>query len=129
MTKQPNPENIITGNAETDAVKGWFVGGSLNESLGLRHTHDVEIKWGTHKAGDERTEWVTSEVRTTIAILISGSYTVMFRDRTISLSKPGDYVMWGEGQDHRGLSPQDSLLMTIRWPSMPEKYGPPAPVQ
>ncbi len=116
MTKNPH---IQVGNAALDGLKGWFVGGSLHKSLGLRHTYDVELKWSTHAAGEARPEWVTKETRTTVTILISGTYEVMFRDRSVTLCKQGDFVMWGKGQDHKGRAVKDSVLLTVRWPSIP----------
>jgi len=110
---------IQTGNASLDAAKGWFVGGSLDESLGLRHTYDVEMKWSVVKAGEGHAEWVTAETRKTVAILISGTYEVQFRERTVTLAKQGDFVMWGRGCDHRGKAVADSIVLTVRWPSIP----------
>lgn len=112
-------QTIQTGNTTRDNEKGWFVGGSLPEALGLRHTYDVELKWSTHKAGEERPEWVTGEVRTTVAILISGKYEVMFRGRSALLVEQGDFVMWGKGSDHKGRALEDSVILTVRWPSIP----------
>ena len=40
--------NIQIGNAVIDATKGWFIGSFMDKSLGLRHTNDVEVKWGIH---------------------------------------------------------------------------------
>ena len=113
-------ETIQTGNAAVDNEKGWFIGGSLPEALGIRHTHDVELKWSTHTAGEERADWVTSEVRTTVAILISGKYEVMFRDKSVTLIDQGDFVMWGKGSDHKGKAVEDSVILTVRWPSIPK---------
>jgi mannose-6-phosphate isomerase-like protein (cupin superfamily) len=112
-------ETIQTGNAIIDNEKGWFVGGSLPDSLGLRHTYDVELKWSIHAADEERAEWVTSETRTTVAMLISGSYEVIFRDKSVMLVNQGDFVMWGKGSDHRGRAIKDSVILTVRWPSIP----------
>lgn len=112
-------ETIQTGNAVIDNENGWFVGASLPESLGIRHRSDIELKWSTHKKGEERSEWVTNEIRTTIAVLISGKYEVMFRKKSVSLSNQGDFVMWGKGSDHTGKAQEDSVILTIRWPSIP----------
>lgn len=116
---------IQTGNAATDNAKGWFVGGSIDKALGLRHTYDVELKWSTHKADEERLAWATNEVRTTVAILISGKYEVMFRDQSVILTKQGDFVMWGEGHDHKGRALEDSVVLTVRWPSVPAQNNRP----
>jgi len=110
--------SVQSGNAITDANRGWFVGDFINESLGLRHSKDVEIKWGQHKAGEARDEWVTGETRTAIAILIKGKVEVEFRGHTVLLSQEGDYVMWGEGADHRWRMLEDATVITVRWPSI-----------
>lgn len=112
-------EMIYTGNAKTDGAetRGWFVGGFLPEACGLRSTNDVEVKWSEHEPGAARTEWVTSETRTTVAVLISGEFTMEFRDQTITLTRPGDYVMWSRGTDHKWRVPNGGTLLTMRWPS------------
>lgn len=112
---------IQTGNAELDSKdsRGWFVGHFLGEEFGLRSTKDVELKWGIHPAGEVRDGWVTQEARTTICILISGDCTVIFRDQETNLKQQGDYVMWGPGTDHTFNVTEDSVVLTIRWPSIP----------
>ncbi len=106
---------ILSGNAQKDGIdsRGWIVGSFMPE--GLSNTEDVEIKWGVHPQGQERKEWVTDEKRTTISILVSGNFDVQFVDKTVTLAKPGDYVMWGEGIDHRWRAEEDSVVMTVRW--------------
>jgi hypothetical protein len=111
--------NIQIGNAKLDSsnTRGWLIGSFIEERFGLRHTDDVELKWGVLKAGDTRDEWVTGETRTTIGILISGKFTMEFRNQSATFDKPGDYVMWEPGTDYRWNSPEDAVLLTIRWPS------------
>jgi len=112
--------NIQSGNAEIDAAnhRGWLIGGFLEEKFGLRYSEDVELKWGVHEAGFRREEWVTGETRTAIGILISGTFVMEFRDQTLTFEKPGDYVMWGPGVDHRSHAPSDCVWLTVRWPSI-----------
>lgn len=116
--KQSN--SIQTGNARLDSndTRGWLIGSFIKEEFGLRHTKDVELKWGVQKAGTAREEWVTGETRTTIGILISGSFEMEFRNRTVRFDQPGDYVMWGPGVDHKWHALTDSIWLTIRWPSI-----------
>jgi hypothetical protein len=109
---------IQTGNAELDAKNGWFVGSFIEKELGLRHSDEVELKWCKHPAGEERPEWVTGETRTTIGILISGKFEMIFRNQTFVASKPGDFVMWGKGTDHKWRALEDSIWLTVRWPSI-----------
>jgi len=111
-------QEITTGNAITDASKGWFVGSFLEPSLGLRSNSDVEVKWGIHKIGEERVDWVTGETRTTLAILVEGAWEMLFRDKTVVLSEPGDFVMWGKGIDHKWKALKDTTIITVRWPSI-----------
>ena len=116
-----NVQPITSGNAQSDSTesRGWFIGSFLEETLGLRHSKDVEMKWGVHAAGESREEWVTGETRTAVAILISGKFELEFRDQTVTLSKPGDYVMWGVGTDHKWRAvDENTTLLTIRWPSV-----------
>jgi len=116
---------IRTGNAAIDGAdtRGWLIGHFVDEKFGLRHSEDVEIKWGTHPAGDTREEWVTGETRTAIGILISGSFELEFRDQKVLCDKPGDYVMWGPGTDHKWHAPTDCVWLTIRWPSVAAHFA------
>lgn len=85
---------------------------------GITKSGSVEMKWGVHTAGDARDEWVTGEIRTTVAILISGMFEMEFRDQATTLQNPGDYVMWGPGVDHRWRTLTDCVILTVRWPSV-----------
>lgn len=113
--------NVQTGNAadDTTETRGWLIGHFIDEKLGLRHSDDVEIKWGVHEAGFGRAEWVTGETRTAISLLVSGKVEVYFRDQTVVLETPGDYVMWGKGDDHKWSIIEDATIVTVRWPSVP----------
>lgn len=106
---------IYSGNAEVDGgdTRGWIVGSFITE--GIRHSDTVEIKWGMHKAGEEREAWVTGEQRTTICVLVSGKFSLHFRDRESVLETAGDYVMWGGGTDHKWRAIEDAVVMTVRW--------------
>lgn len=108
-----------SGNAIADSKhsRGWFVGSFLPESLGVRHSDILEIKWGHHhRAGEIRPEWATNETRHIVAILIAGKLDMEFRDQTVRLEKPGDYVAWGPGFDHRWRSLADNtVIITVRW--------------
>lgn len=108
---------IEIGNAAKDTkdTRGWLIGSFIEEKAGMRHTDNFELKWGVHKTGEERTEWVTGETRTTLGILISGSFTMEFRDRTVTFDTPGDYVMWGPGVDHKWRAASDAVWLTVRW--------------
>ena len=109
-----------TGNANEVGKdrRGWIVGHFVDDPPGIRTTGDVEIKWAHHPAGEERESWVTGEHRTTIFFLIDGRFRLELRDESLLLEHQGDYVMWGSGVDHRWHAEQDSVVLTVRWPSL-----------
>jgi glyoxylate utilization-related uncharacterized protein len=108
------------GNAaeEGNGRRGWFVGHFMPEG-DLRRSTEVELKWGVHPAGDERTNWVDTETRTTVVLLIAGRFRVELSHGTYVLREPGDYIMWGPGIAHSWRAEEDSVVVTIRWPSRP----------
>ncbi|WP_308016546.1 signal peptidase I [Jidongwangia harbinensis] len=84
------------------------------------HSADVEVKWGVHPPGERRAAWATGETRTALLILIRGSFDIELRDRTVLLREPGDYVVWGPGEDHSWRSGDcETVVLTVRWPSIP----------
>jgi hypothetical protein len=119
---------IYVGSADVDGPKerGWLLGHFLPAG-DPRHSPEVEIKWGRHEAGERRAEWVRGEHRTAVLFLISGRFTLEFPDRTVTLAAPGDYVLWGVGVDHSWHADQDSVVLTVRWPSV-AGYAVPLPL-
>jgi hypothetical protein len=112
-------DNWHAGNANKDGkdYRGWLVGHFIGDPDDIRATKDVEIKWGAHPAGEERAGWVTDEYRTTILLLIRGHFRLNLPAESFLLETEGDYVMWGAGVDHSWQAEQDSIVLTIRWPS------------
>jgi hypothetical protein len=107
------------GNASTDfrTTRGWILGHFIDHADGIRHTKDVEVKWGIHPAGDRRAEWTTGEHRTTLLLLVQGRFQIDLSDDSRVLSDRGDYILWGPGIDHSWEALADSIVVTIRWPS------------
>ena len=70
-------ENVYVGNAAVDAPgdRGWLLG-HFKSADDVRHSDDVEIKWGLHPRDDQRAEWVIGEKRTALLMLISGRFRV-----------------------------------------------------
>ena len=114
MTKQ-----IYVGNAIPDgaASRGWLLG-HFNPAGDARHSNDVEIKWAIHPRGETRTEWVIGENRSAVLMLISGRFRVHLPERSVLLSQQGDYVVF-HGVNHSWHAEQDSVVLAIRWPSIP----------
>jgi hypothetical protein len=113
------PDNWHAGNAAIDGQdhRGWIVGHFMGNTDDIRTSKDVEIKWGVHTAGEERADWHTDEYRTTVVLLVSGRFRLKLPAGTHVLSRQGDYVMWGPGIDHAWTAEDDSVVVTIRWPS------------
>jgi hypothetical protein len=111
-------DEIYVGNAMTDAAaRGWLLGHFM-PSGDPRHSEAVEIKWGVHPAGDQRPGWVTDDPRSILSVLISGRFRVDLRDRSVVLAKQGDYVVF-HGQDHTWEAEEESVVVSVRWPSLP----------
>ncbi len=109
---------LLTGNLEADGKdrRGWFVGHFVEEPA-MRHSTALEIKWFRHPKDDVRPKWVTGETRTTLLVLISGRFAIDLGGGEIVLAEQGDYAMWGPEVDHRWRAIEESVMLTVRWPS------------
>lgn len=113
-------ENVYVGKAAVDAAgdRGWLLG-HFKPAGDVRHSDEVEIKWGVHPPGDRRARWTSGEKRTALLVLIRGRFRVELPGRSVLLAEQGDYVVWGPGVDHSWYAETESVVMTIRWPSIP----------
>jgi hypothetical protein len=111
---------VYVGKAAVDAAgdHGWLLG-HFKPIDDVRHSDDVEIKWGVHPRGDRRARWVTEEKRTALLVLISGRFRVELPGRSVLLADQGDYVVWEHGVDHSWYAEEESVVLTVRWPSVP----------
>jgi quercetin dioxygenase-like cupin family protein len=111
---------IHVGKAPVDGAQdaGWLLGHFLPADH-PRHSAEVEVKWAVHPKGERRAAWVRGEQRSTLAVLISGRFRLEFPDRRAVLAEPGDYVLWGRGVDHSWEAEQESVVLIVRWPSVP----------
>jgi hypothetical protein len=110
---------LQVGNAEDDGVdyRGWFVGGFVKAD-DARATEDVEVKWSLHPAGDTRPGWNPDESATTLCLLVSGRFNLDFDTELVTLGRPGDYAVCGPGMKHRWHALDDSVVLTVHWPSL-----------
>ncbi|HEY9860364.1 MAG TPA: hypothetical protein V6D16_12715 [Candidatus Obscuribacterales bacterium] len=117
-----NQAQIIVGNSHTEGKtrRGWFMGYFVTPEDDPRATSAVEVKWGTHTAGDSRQEWGVNHQATTLSILISGRFRLQFPDREVVLAQEGDYALWLPGVPHGWLAEESSTVLTVRYPSVPE---------
>jgi quercetin dioxygenase-like cupin family protein len=116
-------DNWYAGNAADDAPahRGWILGHFIDPgSAPVRVTQALEIKWGTHSAGEQRAAWTSGEDRSTLVILVSGRFRVDLAVGSTTLERQGDYITWGPGIDHSWQAEERSVVITVRWPSAPE---------
>jgi quercetin dioxygenase-like cupin family protein len=121
-SRSPRP---VAGNAVTASknTRGWFLGHFLpGEDNPLRNA-DLEVKWFTHAKGETRPEWSPANGVRTLNILIRGRFVLLFPDHEVLLEKEGDFVLFGPGIAHSFRSEEESLVLTVRWPSIPVASG------
>lgn len=126
-------DNWHAGNAAEDSAdyRGWLIGHFVDASSGaLRKTDDLEVKWGVHPAGEKRAAWTEHEERSTLVILISGKFRLDLSATSagdpqpgwsmtsVTLERQGDYLAWGPGTEHSWRAEEDSVVITVRWPSI-----------
>jgi hypothetical protein len=112
--------NWYSGNAAEDGNerRGWIIGHFIDPSEGVRSSNDVEVKWGLHPVGDKRPEWTADDQRTTLVVLVKGNFRIDLTETSITLEKQGDYAAWGPGIDHSWEAITESVVITVRWPSL-----------
>jgi hypothetical protein len=52
--------------------------------------------------------------------LVSGRFRVELSVGSFTLESEGDYAMWGPRIDHLRHAEKDTVVITVRWPSVPE---------
>jgi hypothetical protein len=122
--KSGSERPVETGNAAdagSGESRGWFLGHFVHPSAGMRHSTDVELKWGVHRAGDVKETVAANGTAKTLSILISGTFLLEFPDigEAVRMARPGDYALWPAGLHHRWTTLEDCVVLTVRWPSIP----------
>jgi hypothetical protein len=115
----------VTGNA-ADAAKntrGWFLGHFMPGDDNPLRNNDVEVKWFLHPKGDTRPEWSPASDVRTLNILIRGRFVLVFPDHEVLLEKEGDFVLFGPDVAHSYRSEDESVMLTVRWPSIAVSSG------
>ena len=111
----------MTGNAEIDgsARRGWFLGHFIMPREDPRRSDAVEVKWGTHAAGESKSAYGANDTASTLSILVAGRFLLEFPElgERVRFDRPGDYALWPAGPSHRWTALEDSVILTVRWPS------------
>jgi hypothetical protein len=121
-------EGVKQGNAVIDgrAHRSWIVGWYIEEDP-LRKTNDLEVKWAIHKPGEANGVFAADRVARSLSILVRGRFRLQFRKgdtlEEMVLEKEGDYALWQAGVEHAWFAdgPDDAVVVTVRWPSLPIK--------
>jgi hypothetical protein len=95
---------------------GWFIGAFMPKG-DPRHNEDTELKWCSHKKGEERRNAPAREDGYTVSILISGKFVITLDGEPFILQKQGDYLYFGPGLHHSWKAEEDSVVLSVRWPS------------
>lgn len=113
---------LKTGNAKVDGEdrRGWFMG-SFFPKDSINHQNDLELKWGFHPKDERRESLATDGDAKTMSILIKGKYELNFGEEKIILEKEGDYLFFTPNMPHHMLAHEDSVILTVRWPSLSAK--------
>lgn len=61
---------------------------------------------------------VTGDVRTTVLMLVSGRFEIELDRISHMLRESGDYATWGPGVSHIWEAHEDTVIITVRWPSV-----------
>jgi hypothetical protein len=111
----------VFGNAAEASkdTRGWFVGHFMPGEDNPLRTSDLELKWFFHAKGETRHEWSPPSPVRTLNVLIRGRFVLLFPDHEVALQREGDYVMFGPDIAHSFRCEEDSVVLTVRWPSMP----------
>jgi quercetin dioxygenase-like cupin family protein len=73
---------------------------------------------GIHPSGEKRPGWTADDQRTTLVLLVKGHFVVHLTEGDASLTDQGGYVVWVPGIDHSWEAVSDSIVLTVRWPSL-----------
>jgi hypothetical protein len=115
-------DKIITGHLgeitkKNPERKGWFIGHFINDNPDFKND-DFEVSYVEHPKGSIKPGMKAESSAKTLTILISGNYLVRFPGKKIVLSKPGDYLFYDACEtDHAAEASEDSIVLTVRWPS------------
>jgi mannose-6-phosphate isomerase-like protein (cupin superfamily) len=117
-TKGPVSGNVAVASRDT---RGWFLGHFMPGDDNPLRTSELELKWFTHAKGETRSEWAPGNPVKTLNILMRGRFILLFPDREVVLEREGDFVLFGPDVPHSFRSEEESLVLTVRWPSLAPK--------
>ncbi len=73
----------------------------------------------SRRASTSRWQISADDQRTTLVLLVQGSFRIDLTETSVTLEKQGDYAAWGPGIDRSWEAITESIVITVRWPSSP----------
>lgn len=119
----PDASAPFSGNVNevSKETRGWFLGHFMPGEANPLRTEELELKWYAHAKGETRAEWAPGNPVRTLNVLIRGYFVLLFPDQEVPLEKEGDFVIFGPGVPHSFRCEEDSLILTVRWPSVAQR--------
>ena len=115
-------DNWYAGNANDDASqhRGWLLGHFINPAVGAAgQPARLKSNGASTLLGRNDLNGQSESRRSTLVLLISGKFRIDLTVGNVTLERQGDYITWGPGIDHSWQAEQDSIVITVRWPSTP----------
>ncbi len=114
-------DSIVTGNAYLDGeqYRTWFIGHFVGQDQhSLRRTRHVEVQLRQHPKGNRKQGWSSHRSAHSLVLLIRGHFVLEFPHKKVELLHEGDYSLWPPGVPHTWEAKEDTLVVTVRWPSL-----------
>ena len=74
---------------------------------------------GSTSGGEHRAGWTTAECRSTLVVLVSGQFRIDLTVGRALLEDKATTSREGPGIEHSWQAEEDSVVLTVRWPSIP----------
>lgn len=121
-------DKVFSGNLnnqDNSKTRGWFIGHFIKEPYQLR-SDKFEAKWGMHSKGEGSVIGEYNETAKTLGLLVQGKVKFNFppSGKEIILKNVGDYVFYDARVPHKCEFLEDSIVLTLRWPSLQDDQVP-----
>jgi hypothetical protein len=109
--------NVVEGGNPID--RGWFIGQFI-EGNSVFNNDSFEMKWTKHSKGKIRKVPAKNVKAKSMCILVEGNFVIRFPDEKSekAMTRKGDFIFWGPEIYHTSEALEDSVVLTIRWPSI-----------
>jgi hypothetical protein len=85
-----------------------------------RSERDSERRWLVEIAALSLPLPTLGAVAVAALLLVKGRFGIELSTGSFVLEREGDYAVWGPGINHSWYAEADSVVITVRWPSLPQ---------